>query len=33
MDGQRLIDESKEEFEKLNQEIFWSQGPDMTVIG
>jgi hypothetical protein len=33
LDGKELIAEAKEEFEKLDQEIFWSQGPDMPMLG
>jgi hypothetical protein len=33
LDGQRLIEESKEEFERLNVEIFASQGPDTPIVG
>lgn len=33
MDGQRLIEESKEEIEKLEIEIFASAGPDLPVVG
>lgn len=32
LDGKDLIAESKEEFEKLDQEIFASQGPDLPLI-
>lgn len=33
MDGKALLDEVKGELEKLNQEIFASQGPDMALLG
>lgn len=32
LDGKTLIDEAKEEFIKLDQEIFWSQGTDGGII-
>ena len=31
MDGKDLLVEAKEEMEKLDVEIFWSQGPDMPI--
>lgn len=33
LDGKALLDESKEEIESLNQEIFASQGPDIPITG
>lgn len=33
LDGQRLLEEAKEEMEKLEIEIFASAGPDMPVVG
>jgi hypothetical protein len=33
LDGRTLIDEAKEEMEKLNQELFWAQGPDGGILG
>lgn len=32
LDGRSLIDEAKEEFEALDKEIFWSQGPDGGIV-
>lgn len=33
LDGKDLLAEAKEEIKELDQEIFWSQGPDEVVIG
>lgn len=33
LDGKDLLAEAKEEYELLDKEIYWSQGPDLPLIG
>lgn len=33
LDGKDLLAEAKSEYEALDKEIFWSQGPDMPLVG